>query len=145
MKFSHRAIIYPQKNNDSILRHIAKLVSETKKPLEIHVCEYKEKRSGQQLRTWWRLISELTLFFNSHDNRFTKEQVSDYFKIKAGFCYEMDGIKLPRSLSNKGDATLKEASNLLEILLQFGAENGVELEITDQETQNFINYWNLKC
>jgi len=143
MKFSHRAIIYPQKNSDSILRHIAKLVSEAKKPLEIHVCEYKEKRSGQQLRTWWRLITELTLFFNNAGNRFTKEQVSDYFKIKAGFCAELDGQKLPRSLAKKSDASMEEVSNLLETLLEFGAENNIELDINSKEKQEFIQYYGL--
>lgn len=143
MKFSHRAIIYPNKNNDSILRNLTNIVNQATKPLEIQIAEYKAKGSQAQLRTWWRLITELTLFFNNTGNRFTKEQVSDYFKIKAGFCVELDGQKLPRSLAKKSDARMEEVSNLLETLLEFGTENNIELDINSKEKQEFIQYYGL--
>lgn len=146
LKFSHAFVIRkdePQQNQIK-LANITKLLTNPTCDLLVQIEKFKPKRSEPQLRTWWRLIAELKRFMNSEGNNFTDQQVADYFKIKAGFYVEMENCKIPKSLAKKGDATKEDAAALLETLLNFSEENGLQLEITSSEQKEFIDFYNNK-
>ncbi|MDR0572379.1 MAG: hypothetical protein LBG48_06020 [Rickettsiales bacterium] len=86
--------------------------------------EIKPKRSKKQLRAYWRLIEVIRSWMNKQDkdNCFTKEEVSDYFKILAGFYKEKNGIKLAKSISDKSDCTKEDMKIILNNMLEFGKQ-----------------------
>jgi hypothetical protein len=80
-----------------------------------------EKRTGKQLRAYWRLINVVKNFMN-HDcgNNFTAEHVSHWFKLKSGFFVIHENEKLPKSISDNSDCKREDMINILENILDFG-------------------------
>jgi hypothetical protein len=113
-----------------------------KEPLMIDVEPLFNKRTSPQLRSFWLLIRACKVFMNSTGNNFTDEEVSYYFKIKANHCTELDGVKMAKSISDKSLATKEQMENLINTILDFGAENEIDnCEITSSEMQELLKYY----
>lgn len=134
--------------NKTILPKIEELfeaAKATKTDLAIEISHLKGKRSNQQLRGFWKLITELAFWMNSKGNHFTKDQVAEWVKIQSGFCNEIEDCKVGKSLAKRGDATKEDAQRILDFILCFAAENGIEgCFLESRETEEFCNYFNLK-
>ena len=79
---------------------------------------------------------------NNQGNNFNDEVVSDYFKIKSGHYYEVDGVKLPRSIALDSGTTTKEMKQLIDTILEFGLDNGIEdCYIENQELDELLKYY----
>ena len=79
---------------------------------------------------------------NNQGNNFNDEVVSDYFKIKSGHYHEVDGVKLPRSIALDSGTTTKEMKQLIDTILEFGLDNGIEdCYIENQELNELLKYY----
>lgn len=113
-----------------------------KKDFEVEIRELKKKRSGQQLKAYWVLVISVLVWMNEKGNTFTSHQVSDWFKIQAGHCSEIEGQLIPKSISGKSDCTKEQMQQLINIILVFGAENLIDgCEIEDLELAELLNYY----
>ena len=113
-----------------------------KAPIVINIDLFYKKNSNQQLRAYWRLIKVCKSFMNNQGNNFNDEVVSDYFKIKSGHYYEVDGVKLPRSIALDSGTTTKEMKQLIDTILEFGLDNGIEdCYIESQELNELLKYY----
>ncbi len=101
-----------------------------------------DKIRGNELKAYWVLISIVTNWMNEQGNHFTKEEVSDWFKMRCGHYKTIqlnqfdNSVEVPRSIALKSDCTWEEMSRLIDYILQFGAENnikGCELKEKDRE------------
>ena len=100
------------------------------------------KRTNKQLRSYWLLIKTCKFFMNSHGNDFTDEEVSYYFKIKSGHYTELDGVKLAKSISDKSLTTKAEMEHLINTILEFGVENGIDdCRIDSEELRSLLSYY----
>ena len=95
-----------------------------------------DKLKGKELRGYWVLIGVVTKWMNEQGNYFTKEEVSDWFKIQCGHKRRIKGVEIPRSIAVKSDCTWQDMSKLIDYIERFGAENnivGCELRSGDKE------------
>jgi hypothetical protein len=114
----------------------------TKEPLIIDVESLFNKRTNPQLRAFWLLIKVCKIFMNTKGNNFTDEEVAYYFKIKAGHYTELDNVKMAKSISDKSLTTKEEMENLINAILDFGAENELEdCQISSYEMQELLKYY----
>ena len=93
---------------------------------QLTVEPYSKDRSQNSLRAYWVLIDVVRNWMNDKGNNFSKEEVSSYFKIRSGFYSEMDGEKLPKSIANNSGCTYDDMRNIIESIINFGIENGIE-------------------
>lgn len=115
---------------------------ELKKDFEIEIREICKKRSGRQLKAYWALINKVKNWMNSHGNNYTKEQVSDYFKVTVGHVSEVEGITLPGSIANKSDCTKEQMEKLINEITKFGAEHDIEdCYIRDDELAELLKFY----
>lgn len=100
------------------------------------------KRSGQQLRAYWLLIQIVKMWMNEKGNNFSNEEVSCWFKIKAGFYTEINGLKIPKSISDKACCTKDDMKNLIDCILDFGIKNDIDnLFIDSYDYQSLMDYY----
>lgn len=95
-----------------------------------------DKVRGSELRAYWVLIGVVTSWMNEQGNHFTKEEVSDWFKLRAGHSKGMYEERISRSIAVKSDCTWQDMKKLIDYIIQFGAENqirGCELKKRDEE------------
>lgn len=113
-----------------------------KEPIIIEVKKLFDKRTNQQLRSFWLLIKVIKLWMNEQDNNFTDEEVATYFKIKAGHYIEKDNIKIAKSIAFNSDTTKKDMEKIINTILDFGIENNIEDCYIDSYDLNelLINY-----
>lgn len=113
-----------------------------KEPIIIEIKKLFDKRTNQQLRSFWLLIKVIKLWMNEQDNNFTDEEVATYFKIKAGHYIEKDSIKIAKSIAFNSDTTKKDMEKIINTILDFGIENNIEDCYIDSYDLNelLINY-----
>ena len=100
------------------------------------------QRSGKQLRSFWLLISVVRNFFLENGNNWSSDDIASYFKIKAGLYKELNGVKIPNSISNKAHATKEDMEKLIDCIIEFGAENNIEnCYLLDEEREMLLNYY----
>jgi hypothetical protein len=76
-------------------------------------------------------------------NNFNQEQISDYFKMKAGHKEEIRGEYLPKSIQIKSDCTQNDMNNLIDTILEFGKENDIQgCFIDNEERKSLIENYN---
>ncbi|MBO4516754.1 hypothetical protein J5751_04990 [bacterium] len=121
---------------------VFKYLKALKKPIMMEFEKLTNKRSHKQLRSYWMLIKVCKLWMAEQGQHFTDEEVSYYFKIKAGFFNEFNGVKMAKSISDKSHCTKQEMENLINTILDFGAENGIEdCYIESQEMEELLKYY----
>ena len=99
------------------------------------------KRSGQQLKGYWVLIRIVKDWMTEQGNNFTDEEVSNYFKIRAGHYSNIGGVQTPKSISNKSSITVLEMEKLLREIEIFGASNEIpNCYLEDQAKKEMLNW-----
>ena len=131
-----------RKNWQNIKTNLLQIIDEAKKDFEVEVKELKRNRSGQALRAYWVLIKAVTDWMNSQGNCFTKENVSDYFKIQSGHARIVRMYSVPKSISDRADCRREDMERLINTVLIFGAENGIEnCYIEDRDLKGILDYY----
>ena len=99
------------------------------------------KRSGQQLKGYWVLIRIVKDWMIEQGNNFTDEEVSNYFKIRAGHYSNIGGVQTPKSISNKSSITVLEMEKLLREIEIFGASNEIpNCYLEDRAKKEMLNW-----
>ena len=110
-----------------------------KKSFQVNIGD--PKRSGQQLKGYWVLIRIVKDWMTEQGNNFTDEEVSNYFKIRAGHYSNIGGVQTPKSISNKSSITVLEMEKLLREIEIFGAEHGIpNCYLEDQAKKEMFNW-----
>ena len=104
--------------------NISKVVAN--EPIILNAEKLSNKRTDKQLRSVWFLINTITLYFKENGNNWSADEVMTYFKIKSGLYREIDGCKIPLSISDKAKRTKAEMEKLIDCILEFGAENNID-------------------
>lgn len=100
------------------------------------------KRSKPQLRAYWVLIRAVKRWMEEQGNVYNENEVSDFLKIEAGFYLEIAGKKIPKSISNKSNITVLEMEQLINYILQFGAEMQIaDCVIKNKDLEEMLNYF----
>lgn len=121
---------------------IIKKVVESGEPVILECEKLINKRTAKQLKGYWVLINSLVAFFNENGLYYTAEMVSNVFKIKAGLYKEIQGEKIPLSISDKSKRTKKEMEQLINTILEFGLENNIkDCYLEDKEQEELLNYY----
>lgn len=113
------------------------------KGFEVVIRKIKKERGEKALKAYWHLIGIVRNFMNKDcGNSFTKEEISDYFKMQAGHKKRVNGVDIPRSIANNAGCTWEDMQNILRYILQFGAENSIrDCEITTMQEQQYKEYY----
>lgn len=100
------------------------------------------KRSKPQLRAYWVLVRAVKKWMQEQGNFYNENEVSDFLKIQAGFYSEIAGQKIAKSISNKSNITVLEMEQLINYILQFGAEMQIaDCVIKNQDLEEMLNYF----
>ncbi len=154
----HHYIIRTEQDKQDFSLSFSKSKINPQKPIVINIDYFYKKNSNQQLRAYWRLIKVCKNFMNNLGNNFTDEEVSTYFKIRSGHYTEVKGvveqvcngidrdcIKIPRSIALDSGTTTKEMKQLIDTILEFGLDNGIEdCYIESQELDELLKYYDDK-
>lgn len=124
------------------------------KDFQIEISEIKQKRSGAQLRAYWRLIAVIRAYMNGEQgNNFSEDAISSWIKIQAGH-YELfeeerindegeqyiERIKTAKSISKKSGTTVGDMKNILEFMIKFGIDHEIQgCYISAEETEEILN------
>ena len=139
-------LFYLRKKQDKdtrqkIILNLLTCITETIDDIQVEVKSFRT-RSGQQLRAYWALIGVVRLWMNEQGNKFSDENVSDYFKIKSGHYTAIDNQIISKSISNKSDCTKEQMEAIINTILQFGAENDIKgCEIADEEFGQLLRFY----
>lgn len=123
--------IYEQsnkKNWEKIAERCQKTVSEfgeSNKDFSVEIKQYRKKRSGPQLRAFWKLVEVIRGYMNDEGNNFSPETVATYFKILGGHYDVIGNEKCAKSIANKSDATVEDMRKILDAMLKFGIEESI--------------------
>lgn len=123
------------------------------KDFQIEISEIKSRRSGKQLRSFWRLVNVVRFYMNDQGNVFSEDAVASWIKIQAGHydLFEQEAIddegevfiertKVPKSISNRSNTTVSDMKKILEFMLSFGIEHEIKgCEISFEETEELLN------
>ena len=111
-------------------------------PLIFKVEPLLNRRTEPQLKAYWVLIHSCLNYMNSKGNNFDEKQVDCYFKLESGHYVEIDGVKVPRSISNSSNTTKDEMENLLMTILDFGFRNEIEnCRLDKKEYDELISFY----
>lgn len=93
----------------------------------------KPKTSAQH-RTYWRCIGELKKAFIEAGYDVNDQDTHEFIKAKSGFTRIINGVIIPRSISDfSDDATSPELNKLIDFIQRFGAESfGVDIQVGEQ-------------
>ena len=131
-----------RQNWPAIADNMLKAMSRAGKDFEVEVKELGKKRSGNQLKAFWVLIKVIKDWMWEQGNTYTAENISDWIKIRAGHCVEIDGDVFAKSIANKSDCTKEQMEVIIHTILQFGAENGIEgCEIEDRDLKELLEWY----
>jgi hypothetical protein len=84
----------------------------------------RKSKTFRQLRGFHRLINILVSYFQEWTGEnWDQDKVKDFIKFKNGFTMKHRGIEVTKSCK---DATLKEMNSLIEEVVKFAAEMGIE-------------------
>jgi|TARA_Y100000310_G_scaffold129918_2_gene129104 hypothetical protein len=135
-----------KRNWDGIEGHaiglIKKATSESIQDFSIIIDKHSPKRSSKQLSGYWVLINICKDFMNERGDNLTSEEVSYYFKIKAGHYNLIDGVKIARSISNKSDTTREDMQKIIHCIMEFGVDNDIQdCHLEPRELRDMLNYF----
>jgi len=123
-------------------QRVAELSTECKQDFIVTIDKYSPKRSGKQLRSYWRLINVVRKFMENEGNLYTQEEVSNFFKRNAGLFKDIYGGKTLKSISGKGETTVDEMKKLIEVVLQFGIDFEIkDCDIEPEELRELLKYY----
>ena len=132
-------------NWDRIFQNLRAWIERTGFDIEITPKKYNKNRSSNQLRAYWVLINVVKNWMNSQGNSYTEDNVSDYFKWKSGYCIEIEGEMVVKSIANQSNCSVEEMEKLITTILEFGIKNGIDgCEIDDLELKSILNYYQPK-
>lgn len=115
---------------------------EYKKDFEVEITEINSKRSGSQLKVYWHLIKVVREYMNRGGNNYSKSVVDEWAKRGGGHYEIINGEKYGKSIANKSDCTIEDMRNIIEFILQFGAEHHIdECYIEDKDLEILLNYY----
>ena len=115
-------------------------VFRTKKSFAVTISDV--KRSKPQLRAYWVLVRAVKKWMQEQGNVYSENEVSDFLKIQAGFYSEIAGQKIAKSISNKSNITVLEMEQLINYILQFGAEMQIQdCIIKNKDLEEMLNYF----
>ncbi len=124
---------------DSLLRALNEGLP---KDFEVEIKLLNFKRSGSQLKAYWVLVESVRQWMNDKGNTFTKENVSDWIKIRAGHAEKIGFYEVPKSIANKSECSKEQMEAIINTILVFGSENGVlGCEIEDRELKSLLEYY----
>ena len=113
-----------------------------KKDFEVEVRLISKKRSGAQLKSFWRLVRVIRDYMNSKGNFFNDEEIAAWIKISAGHFHTINGEKIAKSIANKSTTTVDDMIRILEFMLDFGAEHKIkDCYIASTEYDEIINFY----
>lgn len=148
IKFIHtQQASWPLKTQEivKILDELLKKAKSTKKDFELEFRKIDNKRTGQQLKSYWHLIRVVRNWMNNLGNKFSDEEVSNFFKIKAGHCTQIDDVWIAKSVANKSDCTTVQMKAIIDEILEFGVENNIEdCEIDNSELDGLLKFYEEK-
>jgi hypothetical protein len=133
-----------RKNWGNIHNNLIKVIGDFKGDCQVEVKPLKKKRSGNQLKAYWALMSVVHKWMIEQGNvGYNLELLSDWFKVRSGYYILMDdGIKIPKSISNKSDCSVEQMEAIINTILEFGREFGIpNCEIEDRELQELLKYY----
>ena len=111
----------------------------------INVESFSERKSKtyKQLRGFHRLINILVSYFQEWTGEnWDQEKVKDFIKFKNGFTMKHKGVEVTKSCK---DTTLKEMNGLIEEVIKFAAEMGIEnCYLRSYEEEELIEFYNNK-
>lgn len=134
-------IIYKYKTNDwedrtqELMNKLTKW-GLSKKDFVVELKEYSRK-TGKQNRGYWKLISIYQRFINSFGNDFTLKEVSNWVKVQAGYCREINGTLVAKSIAN---CNKSEMQMIIEWLHARGQAKDIKgLYLTTSEYDELLN------
>src|SRR5210317_531058 len=117
------------KNWWSDFSHLRNTWVDSKKDFQITIEPYKKLRGEQALKGYWVLIGIVQKYINDDcGNNYTKEEISDYFKLRAGHQKRINSVQLnavkvggnyslyeylPRSIANNSGCTYEDMKKLI--------------------------------
>jgi len=111
----------------------------------IKIARYNKKRSGSQLRAYWVLINSIRVWSAEQGNNYTKEDLSDYFKMRSGHTKEVMGVIRVKSISDRSETTNEDMKNLINTILDFGLDHGIEdCRIDPKELREMLKFYEPK-
>ena len=126
----------------ALKRHLYALREECKQDFSVVIDKYSPKRTQPQLKGYFKLINICREYMQKQGNNFTQNEVDTYFRIKSGHYSLMDGVKIPKSISNRSDTTTQEMGALISCVVEFGVDNYIKdcfLEPT--ALREMLNYY----
>ena len=128
--------------NEQELIDTFKKLQTIKEPIVLEAEKLANRRTNKQLKSYWMLIGICRLWMAEQGQNFSKEEISNYFKIKSGFYTDINGVKMAKSISDKANCSRENMKNLIDTILDFGAENGIEdCYIEDYELEELLKYY----
>lgn len=92
--------------------------------LKIISKKWQKSRSPAQLRAYWSCINQLTKALIDCGYEVNQDMTHNFVKVKSGFTEVIDGVMVPKSISDKSkDATVKNANELIEFIIRYAAQN----------------------
>jgi len=123
-------------------QRVMELSNECKQDFIVTIDKYSPKRSGKQLRAYWRMINVIRKFMQEEGTNWTQEEFSNHFKDKAGLYKESNGMQALKSISGKGETTVDEMKTLIEVVLQFGIDFEIkDCDIEPEELRELLKYY----
>lgn len=143
--------IFTQKNRNNWQSIITTLnhklhnewMKQFKDDFQVEIKKVDKKRSGKQLRAYWRLIRVVKNFMNEQGNLFSDEEVSDWFKLRADHYVEItEGEKIPKSIANKSDCSVEQMRKIIETIIAFGENYNIQdCYIRDEELEELLKFY----
>jgi hypothetical protein len=125
--------------------------------LAIIIDDYKPTRSSKSLKAYWVLIGIVTKWMNDKGHYFTKDEVSDYFKLQVGHKIKVNNLILreasvggkenlytyiPKSISDSSQCKFEDMKKLIDFIIEFGARNNIPgCEIRDNDLEYIKEFY----
>lgn len=114
------------------------------KNFEVIVKKHEKLRGEKALRSYWMLLGVVEKWMKEQGNYFSKEELSDYFKFQVRHSKKIGETYVPKSIANNSGCTWLEMKQLLDYILQFGAENNIMgCEIKSDDLREMEKYYNI--
>lgn len=141
--------VFTQENKENVwgaFKVALKAWHTSHKKFEVVIREYRQERGEQALKAYWVLIGIVQQYMNKNcGNTFTKEEISDYFKMQAGHKRRVNEIDIPRSIANNAGCKWDDMKNILDYILRFGVEHEIRgCEITTMQKQEYYKYYGVE-
>lgn len=149
-------------NINADLKSLMHKWQDSNKDFEITIGPRTNPRGEKALRAYWMLIGVVQKWMQDQGNIFTKEELSDYFKVQSGHKRRVNNVQLcdievvgsdneqfysyiPRSIANNSGCTFEDMKVLIDYILRFGEGNNIAgCMIEPYEWREFKTYYGVK-